>query len=144
MRSDICSFVVATVTAAVVTATLAVTEAPQRKPTPDYSSGPYLYRTFCASCHGEAGGGDGPVADLLRVPAPDLRTIRARSGGSFPRARIIAIVDGRTPVPGHGRGEMPVWGDVLRITEGQDERTIAARIAALVTHLESLQVGAAR
>ena len=39
---------------------------------------------------------------------------------------------------------MPVWGDVLRVTEGHDERTIAARIEALVTYLESLQAGAAR
>ena len=109
-----------------------------------YSSGPYLYRTFCASCHGDAGRGDGPVASLLRVPAPDLTTIRGRHGGTFPRAQMIAIVDGRTPVAGHGRGEMPVWGDVLRVTEGHDERTIAARIEALVTYLESLQAGAAR
>ena len=34
---------------------------------------------------------------------------------------------------------MPVWGDVLRITEGQDERVIAARLDALVSYIESLQ-----
>jgi mono/diheme cytochrome c family protein len=105
----------------------------------DYTSGPYLYRVFCASCHGETGVGNGPVSDLLRVPPSDLTAIAKRNGGVFSRDQVFAIIDGRTPVPGHGRQDMPVWGDVLRVTEGNDDRTIKRRIDALVTHLESIQ-----
>jgi hypothetical protein len=34
---------------------------------------------------------------------------------------------------------MPKWRDVLRKVERADERTIEARLEALVSHLESLQ-----
>lgn len=108
-------------------------------PRQDYYSGAYLYRVFCASCHGEHGEGDGPVADTLRRPPADLTRVSARAGGVFPRNQVIAIIDGRKPVPGHGSTEMPVWGDVLRVTQGSDDAIIAKRIAALVTHIESVQ-----
>ena len=127
------------VSAAMWTASPPSAGQPQRQPAPLYASGAYLFRTFCASCHGDAGRGDGQVAGVLRVPPSDLTTISARNDGSFPRARVLAFVDGRTPVPGHGRREMPVWGDVLRITEGHDERIVAARLDALVTYIESMQ-----
>lgn len=108
-------------------------------PRQDYTSGPYLYRVFCASCHGETGVGNGPVSDLLRVRPSDLTAIAKRNAGVFPRDQVFTIIDGRTPVPGHGRQDMPVWGDVLRVTEGNDDRTIKRRIDALVEHLESIQ-----
>jgi mono/diheme cytochrome c family protein len=108
-------------------------------PRQDYYSGAYLYRVFCASCHGENGKGDGPVADTLRRPPADLTRVSARAGGVFPRNEVIAIIDGRKPAPGHGSTEMPVWGDVLRATQGSDDAIIAKRIAALVMHIQSIQ-----
>ena len=110
-----------------------------RPPRQDYASGAYLYRTFCASCHGTGGKSDGPASDLLVRRPPDLTTITARHGGEFPRAEMIAVVDGRRSVPGHGSTDMPIWGDVLKVTEGHDEGIITKRIDALVRHLESLQ-----
>jgi mono/diheme cytochrome c family protein len=110
-----------------------------RPPAQDYTSGAYLYRTFCASCHGSGGRGDGPVADTLRQRLPDLTTISARRGGTFPRTEIYGAIDGRRPMAGHGGAEMPVWGDVLRATEGQDDAIIKRRIDALVQYVESLQ-----
>jgi mono/diheme cytochrome c family protein len=111
-----------------------------KPPRQDYYSGAYLYRAFCASCHGENGKGDGPVAGTLRRPPPDLTTIGARAGGVFPRTQVIATIDGRKPVPGHGSSEMPVWGDGLRATQGHDEAIVHRRIEALVMHLQSIQV----
>jgi mono/diheme cytochrome c family protein len=118
--------------------------AQQRRPdaaTPrqDYNSAEYVYRVFCASCHGPGGKGDGAVAGILRVPPPDLTTITARGGGSFPADQIYRAIDGREIVAAHGRREMPIWGDVLKITEGQSEAVIRKRITALVAYLESLQ-----
>ena len=111
-----------------------------KPPREDYYSGAYLYRVFCASCHGEQGKGNGPVAGVLKRRPADLTGIAGRAGGVFPRAQVIAIVDGRKPVPGHGSSEMPVWGDALRATEGHDEAIVHRRIEALVMHLQSIQV----
>ena len=110
-----------------------------KAPRVDQQSGPYLFRVFCASCHGGTGKGDGPVADLLRQPPGDLTQIARRSGGNFPRDAVIRTIDGRTLVPAHGTREMPIWGDRLKITEGQGEKVIQERIAAIASHLESLQ-----
>lgn len=113
--------------------------APQSpRPRQDYNSGEYLYRTFCASCHGESGRGDGPVADLLRRPAADLTAIAARAGGTFPRDAVEAVLDGRTAVPSHGQRDMPVWGDVLRALE-PDAATARRRVEALIKYVESIQ-----
>lgn len=103
------------------------------------ASGPSLYRAYCASCHGVDARGDGPVAPLLRLATPDLTTLAARADGIYPRALVVAAIDGRSHPRAHGPGEMPVWGDVLRVTEGGDERPVARRLAALADHLESIQ-----
>jgi mono/diheme cytochrome c family protein len=103
----------------------------------DANSGPVLYGAFCASCHGETGKGDGPVADLGPRPS-DLTRLKATHGGVFPRAQVRGTLDGTRPVEGH-RTAMPNWRDVLRKTEHADDRTIDARMNALIAHLESLQ-----
>jgi mono/diheme cytochrome c family protein len=108
-------------------------------PRQDYSSGEYLYRAFCASCHGPHGAGDGMAASILRVPPPNLTTIALRHRGEFPAEQVSRTIDGRRPLVAHGPGEMPIWGDVLKITEGQSEAVVARRIFALVTYVESLQ-----
>lgn len=108
-------------------------------PKEDYDSGAYLFKTFCASCHGEDGRGQGPASPALRVPATDLTTIRARAGGVFPRDTLIKVIDGRESIAPHFAGEMPVWGRALRSIEGDDERAIRRRVSTLVDHLETLQ-----
>lgn len=113
--------------------------APEQAPRQDYNSGEYLYRAFCASCHGARGAGDGVVADLLRIPPPNLTTIARRNGGSFPAEQVYRAIDGRHAITAHGARQMPVWGDVLQVTEGQNETVIRKRIEALVSHLESIQ-----
>ena len=112
----------------------------EKRPRNDYTSGAYLFKTFCVSCHGERGRGDGPASELLRTRPGDLTRLAERFGGVYPRDRVYAVIAGRTPVPGHDRGEMPAFADVLRITEGPDERVVKQRIDGLVAHLESLQV----
>ena len=105
----------------------------------DYNSGAYLYRTFCASCHGERGRGDGPVADLSNPPASDITVLQQRAGGTFPRAEVRAILDGSKTIRGHDGNGMPDWNRVLRQTAGGDERLVQRRIDALVSHVEGLQ-----
>lgn len=100
--------------------------------------GARLYATYCASCHGISGQGDGPVAPLLRRTPSNLTVLAENNGGVFPAARVHRIIDGRD-VESHGIPEMPVWGDAFKRTSDGSEQAVQARIAALVKHLESMQ-----
>jgi hypothetical protein len=124
--------------AIVFSALVAVAAAQTKREPTDYSSDAFVYRTFCASCHGASGRGDGPVADL-GPPPPDLTLLRQRNGVTFPRAEVRAALDGTRLLPAHQRSGMPNWREVLRETERPGERTIRERIDGLVSHLETLQ-----
>ncbi|HMB93104.1 MAG TPA: cytochrome c [Rhodothermales bacterium] len=105
-------------------------------------SGRELYETYCASCHGPAAKGDGPVASLLTIPPPDLTQIQQRYGGTFPVDTLYYMIDGRDEVPAHGTREMPIWGNAWRTTESapQNEEEIEQRINLLIEYLRSIQV----
>jgi mono/diheme cytochrome c family protein len=101
--------------------------------------GAQLFRTYCAACHGPAGGGDGPVARQLLEAPRDLTRFAERNGGVFPGDRIYDIIDGRG-IRAHGSGEMPVWGDVFSGSPiGLDERGARQRIEAIVAYLRAIQ-----
>ena len=72
--------------------------------------GQQLYRTHCASCHGTAGLGNGPLAEYLKVPPANLTAIAARNRGVFPTEVVHQVVDGRRVVKTHGDSTMPIWG----------------------------------
>jgi len=129
------------ITTSALAALLAVRPAGAQEPAPaGPGSGAAIYRTYCASCHGTDGRGDGPVADTLRYAPPDLRRIARRHRGEFPREEVARTIDGRDPLPGHGGGDMPVWGDAFKTRElGFDEAKVRERIERLVAHLESIQ-----
>ena len=103
-------------------------------------SGSALFTTYCASCHGQSGRGNGTVAIFLKVPPADLTQIAARNKGTFPAERVYQIIDGRQAVRPHGDSQMPVWGEAFAksMTGGGEEAT-AAKIRALVKYLESIQ-----
>ncbi|MBY6203075.1 cytochrome c [Maritalea mobilis] len=102
------------------------------------------YQRACASCHGIAAQGNGPLAEFMTVPVPDLTQISLNNDGEFPMLQVIQIIDGRTGVRGHGY-PMPVWGDRFstelapEIGEYGAELIVRGRILALATHLESIQ-----
>jgi mono/diheme cytochrome c family protein len=88
--------------------------------------GAEVYRTYCASCHGAGGRGDGTVAEIFQKPVPDLTRIAGRDGW-FPDALVQRIIDGRYVA--HGDRLMPVWGGRLA-----DED-----LAAVTAYLHSIQ-----
>ena len=101
-------------------------------------SGRALFATYCASCHGISGRGNGPAAEELRRRPADLTQYAKQNGGTFNGARMHSIVDGRA-VKAHGTMDMPVWGDAFKWREGLSEDAIKARIEALVRYLETIQ-----
>jgi mono/diheme cytochrome c family protein len=122
-----------------------VTLIAREAPAADYTaySGAELYQRFCASCHGTAGAGDGPVSRSLAVAVPDLRRIAQRHGGRYPDNWVYRVIDGREGLVSHGPRDMPVWGVELWREQGADITAGAKTrdaIAGLVDYLRSLQV----
>lgn len=99
----------------------------------------------CAACHGREGRGNGPLAEALSRRPTDLTRLSAGNGGAFPYDRVLAIIDGRYVVPGHGDRDMPVWGRQFleqdaKMYGGQGgEMLTAERIRALTGYVEQLQ-----
>jgi mono/diheme cytochrome c family protein len=82
------------------------------------AKGDTLYQNFCATCHGPAGAGDGPVG--RRIGAPPLLSARARG---FSDGYIYSIIR-------YGRGIMPRYGD--KVYDPADRW-------AIVNHVRKLQ-----
>jgi mono/diheme cytochrome c family protein len=127
----------------VLALTPALASAQQPAPGPSVNpiaDGSYLFRTYCAACHGASARGDGPLAASLRRKPPNLTEISRRHNNVYPGDLVFQIIDGRQKVPGHGGPDMPVWGDAFqRSLEGGSDQAVRARIQALVTFLESIQ-----
>lgn len=113
---------------------------PQEQPDPALrNEGAQIFKTWCASCHGLTGQGNGPLAPMLTRVAPDLTMIASNNGGMFPTARMRRIIDGRD-VESHGDPEMPIWGSAFKSTKGgYSDESVRARIDAVVAYLESIQ-----
>jgi mono/diheme cytochrome c family protein len=100
-------------------------------------SGAEMYKTWCASCHGAEGKGDGPVAAALKKPPADLTQLAKKNGGKFPTEKVRNYIDGTKAMAAHGSRDMPVWGSFFRRL-GEDN--ITYRVVTLATYVESLQV----
>jgi hypothetical protein len=103
-----------------------------------------LYQQLCSSCHGVGGGGDGPVASLIKIDVPDLTRIAQRDGGEFPAEDVRRTIDGRWDRRAHGARDMPVWGwqlyDSSATGDAQERAVVDSMIDRLVEHLRSIQV----
>lgn len=102
----------------------------------------------CASCHGEAGRGDGPIAEFFAIAVPDLTKLTEKNDGRFPFRRIVQVIDGRAEVRAHGARLMPVWGARYSQEIGgpnlmedhlATEQLVRGRILELVNFIEAIQ-----
>ncbi len=120
---------------------LAASSASQSEPDEQQAlMGSGVFRSYCASCHGTSAQGDGDIAQHLRVAPADLTRIAERRDGDFPYDDVVKIIDGRKGVKGHGRGEMPVWGDAFAVTSGgRTEEQVQKKIRELAHYLWSIQ-----
>ena len=83
------------------------------------AQGDTLFNTYCATCHGQTGAGNGPVAAKL-VGIPSLLTAQARG---YTDGYLYSIIR-------YGRGLMPKYGDKLPNPTAR---------WAIVNHLRTLQ-----
>lgn len=103
------------------------------------ASGPEMYKSYCAACHGTDAKGNGPAAQALKVPPSDLTTLAAKNGGKYPALRVSAIIGGEEVLSAHGSKDMPIWGNLFWSMSGGHESEVQQRIANLNKYLESLQ-----
>ena len=108
------------------------------------TTGEMLYMDGCATCHGAAGMGHGPMAEFMSTKVPDLTLLSQENDGVYPMLKVIQTVDGRTGVRGHG-SEMPVWGSQFKAESVGDagvygaEVIVRGRILSLALYVQSLQ-----
>ena len=55
--------------------------------------GRVAYRLYCASCHGSAAEGDGPVAQYLKARPSDLTRLAQKHDGTFPIEQVRAMIE---------------------------------------------------
>jgi mono/diheme cytochrome c family protein len=106
----------------------------------DSVDGPALFKSYCAVCHGTDARGGGPMSVSLKVAPADLTRIAARSGGSYPQARVERIISGEELITGgHGTRAMPVWGPIFsQIAWDQDlGRLRLHNLAAYIGRLQA-------
>lgn len=114
----------------------------------EQSVGAAEYAASCAACHGANGKGFGPLSNELSRKPADLTVLRSNNGGEFPYYLVVATIDGRYVVPGHGERDMPVWGNRYLQEEkpklGQKgaEIAIRERILEIAKYIETLQAEA--
>lgn len=109
--------------------------------------GEALFQENCAVCHGAAGAGDGPVADLFAQKPRNLQLLAKENNGAFPFSETYQAIDGTRQIGAHGNSEMPVWGDLFAdeanphtFHPGIDTREIVqGRILSLVYYLQTVQ-----
>lgn len=68
------------------------------------------YLRSCAGCHGEDGGGHGPMTSQIKMKPGDLRTLARKNRGVYSHDTVYQMVDGRNPASRHAKSEMPIWG----------------------------------
>jgi len=111
----------------------------------DLELGKVTFEGTCTACHGAEAKGDGPMAELISIPVPDLTRIAARNGGEFPWLRVVHLIDGRTGLRGHG-GPMPLFGALFAgdttAADAPDGTPVitSARVLALADYLAAIQV----
>lgn len=101
-------------------------------------SGNGLFKSYCASCHGLQGKGDGPAAAAMRMQPTDLTQLTRRAKGEFPAARLERMLGGSDVITAHGGKQMPVWGPSLTVAGSTDKRT-AQRVRNLIAYIQSIQ-----
>lgn len=113
-------------------------------PAQDANIGKTLFDDYCAACHGAGAKGDGDMANLMTIPAPNLTLLAKNNDGEFPMLNVIHIIDGRTGVRAHG-SPMPVFGTAFASTEPGPANPygsvleVRGRVLSLAMYMESLQ-----
>jgi mono/diheme cytochrome c family protein len=102
------------------------------------ASGPEMFNTYCAVCHGKDAKGDGPLASELKIPPANLTMLAKNHDGKYPTDYVTqAIMTGPRDAKAHGSKDMPVWGSVFKSLG--DDASVKQRVFNLNKYIETLQ-----
>jgi mono/diheme cytochrome c family protein len=73
-------------------------------------NGQQMFSSYCASCHGIDGKGNGSAAYKLPVRPANLTTLAAVNRGKFPSAHVTAAIDEGSDASAQMSSLMPAWG----------------------------------
>ena len=137
IRSLPFSFITATLLTACADVGTPLNEMPSR------TDGAAFYAQNCVACHGVTGVGDGPTAQRQVLRLPDLTTLSARNGGTFPQARAMSYIWG-DPNNDHLDRVMPSFGgrmaeDLVPVDIDGILTPTPRELAGLYFYLESIQ-----
>ncbi len=100
------------------------------------------FLTYCASCHGSGGKGDGPVVHFLKRKPIDLTQLSKNNNNSFPFDRVYGVFDGTYKFAEHGTSEMPIWGYRFvqeAQTENRPSSTAKAKALDIILYIQVIQ-----
>ncbi len=88
------------------------------------------------------------MAEILTPRPSNLALLAKQNNGAYPYGRVYLIIDGRSPVKGHGTTDMPIWGSYFRVEAlpatripgVNEEEIVEGRILGLVYYIQYLQV----
>ena len=103
------------------------------------ASGPEMYTTYCAVCHGVDGKGNGPAAEALKALPPDLTKLASTNGCKYPSDHVTSAIQGEPRLLAHGSKEMPVWGALFWGMSQGHSSEVQLRVTNLNKYIESLQ-----
>ncbi len=110
-------------------------------------NGQEMYDQLCAVCHGAEGEGDGPAAQALANPVPDLTQLGTGVNGKYSSAQLKHIIAGRSRTVHEDIAGMPLWEVefqyVQRNWNGQPRTSYArSKIHSLTEYVEGLTLAA--
>ena len=106
------------------------------------ASGEQMYTTYCATCHGATGIGNGPASSATKIPPTDLTMLSKKNGGVFPANHVVSVLQFGSENPAHGSADMPIWGDLmLSLHKGSanPDVHVQQRITNLTEYLKKIQ-----
>ena len=104
------------------------------------TSGEEMYMSYCASCHGKDGKGNGPAAGALKQAPSDLTCLTSTAADKrFPELHVQQSIRGDATYPAHGSKDMPVWGPIFSSLSSSDGASARQRVFVLTRYIESLQ-----
>lgn len=102
-------------------------------------NGKVMYQSYCASCHGAEGRGNGPAAAAMKTQPTDLTQLARQNQGKFPENHVASVLRFGSSLPAHGSSDMPVWGPLFGKMEPASLQQTSLRISNLTYYLETIQ-----
>ena len=101
-----------------------------------------MYATYCASCHGNEGKGDGAASVAYKNAKLDLTVLKKNHNGIFPAKYVNTVIAGQAELPAH-KTTMPNWQKVFSGLDGSGTASpvvVNRRIHNLTDYIEKMQV----